>query len=59
MSGGKKSGPDAPAAPDPYQTAQAQTQANRDALLTSAEINRYNEVTPYGPAQTIRPTHRA
>ena len=55
MSGGKKSGPDAPAAPDPYQTAQAQTQANRDALLTSAEINRYNEVTPYGSVEWFGP----
>ena len=55
MSGGKKDSPDAPAAPDPYRTAAAQAQANREALLTSAEINRFQELTPFGSVQWLGP----
>jgi hypothetical protein len=45
---GKKSGPAAPAAPDPMATAQAQTQVNRDAAITQANLNRINQYTPEG-----------
>ena len=55
MSGGKKDSPSAPTPPDPYQSAAAQAQANREALLTSAEINRYNEVTPFGSVSWLGP----
>ena len=37
-----------PKAPDPYVTAQAQAQANKEAILESARVNQINEVTPYG-----------
>lgn len=42
---GKKSGPKAP---DPQATAQAQAQANREAILDSALVNRTNVVSPFG-----------
>jgi hypothetical protein len=38
----------APAAPDPYQVAAAQTQENKAAAQTQAEINMVNQTTPYG-----------
>lgn len=38
----------APPTPDPNQVASAQAQANVDAILASAAVNRYNQVTPYG-----------
>ena len=40
--------PKAPAAPDPYATAQAQGQANKEAVIESAKVNQINQVTPYG-----------
>lgn len=43
---GKKSGPPKP--PDPYQTAQAQTQSNLATARAETEMNRYNQNTPYG-----------
>ena len=45
---GKKSGPAAPAAPDPYATAAAQTQQNVDTAIANANLNRINQYTPYG-----------
>lgn len=45
---GKKSGPKAPAAPDPVATAQAQATANKDAAITQANLNRIDQVTPQG-----------
>lgn len=45
---GKKSGPAAPAAPDPVATAAAQGAANREAAITQANLNRINQVTPEG-----------
>lgn len=45
---GKKSTPQAPAAPDPVATAQAQAQYNQQAAITQAELNRVNQVTPQG-----------
>ncbi len=45
---GKKSGPAAPAAPDPYATAQAQIGVSRDAATTQANLNRINQYTPEG-----------
>lgn len=42
---GKKS---TPSAPDPYATAAAQSQANKDAVYASADVNSYNQYTPYG-----------
>ncbi|MBF0625097.1 MAG: hypothetical protein HQL82_09860 [Magnetococcales bacterium] len=45
---GKKGGASPPPSPDPMATAQAQADLNRDAVLTSARINRYDQVTPYG-----------
>lgn len=41
-------GAKAPDAPDPYKTAAAQGQANKDAALLTAELNRYNTQTPFG-----------
>lgn len=40
--------PSAPAAPDPVQTANAQTASNEQTARTQAALNRINEVTPYG-----------
>ncbi len=45
---GKKSGPAAPAAPDPVATTQAQAAANKEAAITQAGLNRVNQVTPQG-----------
>ena len=43
-----KSSPKPPAPPDPYQTAAAQTQTNRETAMTNAAMNRINQVTPWG-----------
>lgn len=40
--------PSAPQAPDPIQTAQAQGTANADAARLTTQLNRPNQVTPYG-----------
>lgn len=40
--------PRAPAPPDPYATAQAQSEANRDTAGFNATMNNPNQVTPYG-----------
>lgn len=45
---GKKSGPAAPAAPDPIATANAQAGVNKDAAITQANLNRIDQVTPQG-----------
>ncbi len=45
---GKKSSPAPPPPPDPYAAARAQAQANREAVRESAQVNRINEVTPFG-----------
>lgn len=45
---GKKSGPAAPAAPDPVATAQAQSTANIAAATAQANLNRIDQVTPQG-----------
>lgn len=45
---GKKSGPQAPAAPDPAATAAAQAQTNREAAIAQANLNRINQYTPQG-----------
>lgn len=50
---GKKSGPKAP---DPAKTAAAQSEANKEAIYASADINRYNQVTPYGTVTWTPPT---
>lgn len=42
------SSPKTVAAPDPIKTAQAQGQANMDAAKAEAELNRYNQSTPFG-----------
>ena len=52
---GSKGRAKAPTPPNPYATAGAQAQANRDAILTSAAVNRYNEVGPYGSVTWERP----
>ncbi len=44
---GKKGG-SAPAAPDPYATAQAQSQANQETALWNMYLNQINQYTPYG-----------
>lgn len=44
-----------PKPPDPYQTANAQAQANKDAIITSARINRYNTETPWGSVSWEKP----
>lgn len=43
-----KSAPKMPAPPDPKVTAQAQTQSNIETALANAQLNRINEVGPYG-----------
>lgn len=45
---GKKSTPTAPAAPDPVATANAQAQANTQAAITQANLNRIDQYTPQG-----------
>lgn len=37
-----------PKPPDPYQTAAAQTQVNQQTATANADLNRVNQVTPYG-----------
>lgn len=43
-----KSAPDMPAAPDPKVTAQAQTDSNAATARLTAQLNRVNQVGPYG-----------
>ena len=43
-----KSSPQPPQMPDPYQTANAQAGANREAIRESALVNRYDQQTPWG-----------
>ena len=45
---GKKGGSSPPPAPDPFKTAQAQGQMNKEALRESAKINSVNTFTPTG-----------
>jgi hypothetical protein len=45
---GKKSGPSQPAPPDPYATAQAQSQFSREAAIAQANMNRIDQYTPQG-----------
>lgn len=40
--------PKAPAAPDPAETAAAQTASNKETALWNAALNNVNQVTPYG-----------
>lgn len=40
--------PEAPAPPDPVKTAQAQTASNEQTARTTAQLDRVNQVTPYG-----------
>lgn len=49
--------PSAPRPPDPYATAGAQTQMNRDALIESARLNRYNTYSPFGNVTWDRPNN--
>lgn len=44
-----------PKPPDPYKTADAQAQANKDAIITSALVNRTNTITPWGSVTWERP----
>lgn len=39
---------DTPSAPDPADTAAAQGAANKETAIANAELNRYNQKTPYG-----------
>jgi len=41
-------GGSAPKAPDPQQTAQAQTSSNVDTAIAQSQLNAINQVTPYG-----------
>tara|TARA_R110000824_G_scaffold81763_2_gene205344 strand:- start:4751 stop:6997 length:2247 start_codon:yes stop_codon:yes gene_type:complete len=43
-----KSSPSAPAAPDPTKTAVAQGQMNKETAAAQANLNRYDEYTPFG-----------
>jgi hypothetical protein len=43
-----KKSPAAPAAPDPVQTATAQTASNKETALWNAILNNVNQITPYG-----------
>lgn len=43
-----KSSSSPPPAPDPARTAAAQAAANKEAVLESAKVNQFNQVTPYG-----------
>lgn len=45
---GKKSGPKAPAAPDPVATANAQSQMNKETAVAQANLNRIDQYTPQG-----------
>lgn len=53
---GGKSGP---RPPNPYVVAEAQTQANRQAIADSAQMNRYNTVSPFGNVLWNRPNDPA
>lgn len=50
-----KGSPDPPAAPDPAETAAAQSAANRETAIAQARLNQINETTPFGTS-TFRPT---
>ena len=39
---------DSPTPPDPYKTADAQAKANEVAARTSTQLNRYDQITPFG-----------
>lgn len=52
---GKKS-PKAPAAPDPKQTAAAQTASNKETAYWNAILNNVNQVTPYGSISYTDPS---
>lgn len=55
---GKKSGPAAPAAPDPAATAAAQATANKETAIAQANLNRINQNTPQGSiAYTVNGTN--
>ena len=43
-----KSAPSAPTPPDPAKTAAAQAAINKDTAITQANLNRFDEYTPYG-----------
>lgn len=43
-----KSSPSPPPPPDPVATAQAQAAANKESAIATGEINRVNQITPYG-----------
>lgn len=47
----------AQAAPDPYATAQAQAQANEQVAQQTAQLDRYNQNTPYGSLNWTQPTN--
>src|SRR5690606_23994513 len=53
---GSKNEPKTPRAPDPQVTADAQAQANRQAIYDSARVNRYDQYTPYGSVTWDRPS---
>lgn len=48
---GKKSGPAAPPAPDPFAVASAQSQYNKEAAVAQANMNRIDQYTPQGSIQ--------
>lgn len=50
-----KSTPSAPAAPDPVATANAQANANLVTANQTANLNRVNQVSPYGTSVYVRP----
>lgn len=45
---GKKSSPTPPAAPDPYKTADAQGELNKETAITQTQLNNMNQYTPQG-----------
>lgn len=49
--------PSAPAAPDPNALAQAQSGVNKETAIAQADLNRINQVTPYGTLNytSVRP----
>lgn len=50
---GKKSGPKAP---DPVATANAQSQANKEAVTESARVNRFDSFSPFGSVTWNKPS---
>jgi hypothetical protein len=56
MGSSKKDEPKAPRAPDPRVTADAQAQANQQAIYDSARVNRYDQYNPYGSVTWDRPS---